>query len=226
MKVDMSSSKASRGRRKPAITVPMTPHLHFGVTTTRASARRALTSRPLRQVITVRRVLIVGAAVVPVDTLQGRYRRMRKLLLAVLGPPSKAVLTRQRSLNACIEAAFMVIVPLLRVTSPLNAPCEMETHLARTLRFLTLLSPIGPKALVFIRSASLLNLIFPPCNVLNMCGAKRSFVAGVVIEFPTPEQIARQALPLSLRALWPKQGGTGNLLKILRTLVKAILGPP
>lgn len=80
---------------------------------------------------------------------------------------------------------------------------------------------MGPKAFVFMRKASLLWLTFCLLSVVSISLAKRSFVAGVVIEFPTPEQIARQALPLSLRALWPRQGGTGSLFVILSRLVKA-----
>ncbi len=151
--------------------------------------------------------------------LQGTYRPIRSLLLEVLGPSLSAILTQHRSLRACMEAAFIVTYRLPRPNNPLTASCGMSTHLARTLRRVTLLSPIGPNALVLMRRAILLWLTLRVLRVPRIPLAKRSLVAGVVISFPTPEQMARQAAPLSLRALWPKQGGTGSLFIVLRTLV-------
>ncbi len=100
----------------------------------------------------------------------------------------------------------------------------MVTRLARTLRLRTLLSPIGRNAFVLIRSAILRCATFSSLTVVRIEGAKRSFVAGVVMELLIPEHTARHAAPLSLRVVWRRQGGTGNLFAVVSSLFYAIDG--
>lgn len=56
-----------------------------------------------------------------VDSLHGLYRPIRRLLLSVLGRPTRRMFTQQRSLTACISAAFIVTIRYLRPTSPLRS---------------------------------------------------------------------------------------------------------
>ncbi len=94
-------------------------------------------------------------------------------------------------------------------------------RLVRTWRLATLLVPIGWKAFSFMRRAIKVILIFTVCILLSSLGAKRSFVAGVVVEFILWEQMARHCL--LLLSCPPTQGGRGTRLTPLKPLQKPFL---
>lgn len=218
MKVDISSSNADPGRRKPAMTPCMTWNLHFsGATTTRAVVPTCLSFPLLTQPSRALSVLCLENLV---GMLHSLYRLMICLVLGAL-VACTCYVSVASDLSACIEAALMVATCFYPLSRWVIVVCCILKRLARTGRCVVLLLPMGRKALVLIRSAILLNLKLCVPTFLTSLGAKRSFVAGVVIDFLNPEQMARQCAQLTLLSLWPRQGGTGTCLRHLSSRLNA-----